>query len=134
MRPHWNGTAVGFTATFSQVSDQLLARVELSAGRLIAIEIANQADSERDVVQKVTVHMATVNLTTPSIANLDFTVAGRSAVSDHEVIGQTVLHAANAAMIIVKNTGIALSRAAVMHHDEFPTVARDRRAPDFFND
>ena len=98
------------------------------------IEIANQANSKRDIVQKVTVHMAAVYLTTPSIANLDFTVAGRSAVADHKVISETVLHAANAAMIIVKNTGIALSRAAVMHHDEFPAVACDRRTPDFFND
>jgi len=133
MRPHRNRAAISFTATFSQVTNQLLTRVELGAGWLIAVEIAYQANSKRDVVQEIAMHVATVNLTSPSIADLDFAVAGGRAVADHEMISQSILHASDPAMIIIKDACVALPRPAVVDHDEFPAIARHRRPPDLFN-
>ena len=65
-------------------------------------------------------HVAAVDLAPPTIAHFDLTVAGRSAVSDYEMIGQTVLHMANVAMVIIENRGVALPGAAVVHNDELP--------------
>lgn len=133
MGTHWNWPSVSFSAAFSQISDQLLARVELGTRRLIAVEITDQADSESNVIEKIAVHMTAVNLTAPAIAHLDFAVAGRGAVADHEMIGESILHPPDPAMVIVKHPRVALSGAAVMHHDEFPAVAGHWRPANFFD-
>ena len=133
MRPHRNRTAISFSTAFAQISDQFLARVELGAGWLNAIEIANQTDSESDVIKKIAVDMTAVDLTAPSVADLDFTIAGRGAIADYEMIRQPVLHPPHVSMVVVEHPRISLSGAAVMDNDEFPPVAGYWRPPDFFD-
>lgn len=133
MRSHWNGPAVSLPAAFPQVSDELFARIKLRFGWLITIEITDQANSQRNVVQKIAVNVTAVDLASPSIAHLDFAIAAGSAISNYEMIGQSILHTANASMVIIKHARVALPGTAVMHDDEFPTIAGYWRAPYFFN-
>jgi len=53
---------------------------------------------------------------------------------DNEVIGETVLHAANMLVVIIKDTRFALPRATVVHDNELPATPFHRRPPDRFND
>ena len=130
---HRNGAPAGAAATLPQIADQFLTSVELCARRLVSIEIAYETDAERDVVQIIAVNMAAVDLTSPSIPDFDLAIAGGCAVPDNEVIGETVLHAANMLVVIIKHTGIALPRAAIVHDNELPTTPFHRRPPDRFD-
>jgi len=97
---------------------------------LVAIEIADQTNAERDAVQVIAVHMAAVDLPTPTVADLDLAVAGRCTVSDDEMISHAVQHAANMSMVVIKDARVALARAAVVHDDELPARTRNRRTID----
>ena len=121
---------VDLAATLAQITDQFLAAIELGARGLIAIEIADQANAKRDVVQVITVHVAAVDLPAPAIAYFDFAVAGGGAVADDEMIGETVSHPANISMVIIENGRVPLSCAAVVHDNELPAGTRDGRAVD----
>ena len=70
------GASLGFAATISQVANEFLTRFKLRTRRLIPIEIAYKTNAERDVVQIIAVHMTTVDLATPAIADFDLAVAG----------------------------------------------------------
>ena len=131
MRAHHCVMRINFPATFSQIIDQLFAGLELAAGRLIAIEIAHQTNAERNVVQVITVHVSTVDLTPPTITHFDLAIAGRSAVADNEMISESVSHSAHVPVIIIENPGAALSCAAVVHNNELPAMAHHWRAIDF---
>src|SRR4051812_40636546 len=133
MRPHGNVTGLDPATTLAQISDQLLGRLELRAGWLIAIEISDKANAKRDVVQVIAVDMSAIDLPTPAIAHLDLSVARGAAVPDHEVIRQTILHPPDATVVIIKRARVALPGAAVVHDDEFPARALDRRAADRVN-
>jgi len=134
MGAHNRVMRINFPATFSQIIDQLFAGFELAARWLIAIEIAHQANPERNVVQIIAVHVSAVDLASPAIAYFDLAITGRGAVSDDKMIGQSVSHSAHVPVIIIENTGAALSCAAVMHNDELPATAHHRRAIDFASD
>ena len=123
-----------FAATLPQVTNELFARFELSASRLIAIEVANQTNSERNVVEIIAVDVATVDLPSPTVAYFDLAVAGRRSVADHKMISKPVLHSANMTMIIIEHRRVPLTRAAVVHHNELPASTRDRRAIDLCAD
>ena len=69
-------TVVELAAALSQVTNQFFATIELRAGRLVAVEIADQTNAERDVIQLITVNMAAVDLSSPPIPNFNLTVAG----------------------------------------------------------
>src|SRR5690349_11360429 len=111
MRFHDRVVIADFSTTLTEIADELFARVQFSARWLIAIEISDQTNAERDVVQIVAVHMAAVDLSTPTVSYFDLAIAGRSSVPDHKVICQTVLHPAKMSMIIVECSRIALTRA-----------------------
>ena len=130
MRPHRDLSPVDLAATFSQVADQFFARIELHARWLVAIEIADQTNAERNIVQIIAVHVAAVDLTSPAIAYFDLTVAGGSSVADHEMVCQPVLHPANMSVIIIKDARVSLPCAAVMDNNELPTTPFHRRASD----
>ena len=75
-------------------------------------------------------HVAAVDLAPPTIAHFDLAVAGRSAVSDYEMISETILHVANVAMVIIERRRVALPRAAVVHDDKLPArIAAIGRSP-----
>ena len=74
MWPHRDLAPVNFAATFAEIADEFLARIELCARRLVAIEIAYKTNPERDIVQIIAVHMTAVDLTPPSIADFDLAI------------------------------------------------------------
>lgn len=133
MRPDDGVVRIDFPAPLSQIIDQLFARLQLTARRLTAIEIAYQANAERDVVQIVAVHVPAVDLAPPAIAHFDLAVARRSAITDDEMIGEPVFHPTNMSVVIIENAGATLSRAAVVHDNELPAAAHDRRPVDFIS-
>ncbi len=123
MRAHDLGVSVALAAAFAQIADEFFAGIELRLGRLLPVKIADQANTQRDIIQIIAVHMAAVDLPPPTIADLDRAVARRGAVADDEVIGQPVPHSPHIAMVIIEGAGVALPRAAVVHDDEFPACA-----------
>jgi hypothetical protein len=125
---------IDFPAPFPQIIDQLFARLQLTARRLIAIEIAYQTNAERDVVQIVAVHVAAVDLAPPAIAHFDLAVACRSAVTDDEMIGEPIFHSANMSVVIIENTGTALACATVVYDNELPAAPHNRRPVNFVSD
>ena len=133
MWPNRNGATVRFAATFAQITDEFLARIELRLGRLIAVEIAHQTDSKGDIVQIIAVDVAAVNLSSPSIAHFDLAVATRRPIPNYEMIGQSVHHPPDMPVIIIEHSRVALAGPAIVNHDEFPAIVRDRRAPNFFD-
>ena len=133
MRPDDGVMRIDFPAAFPQIIDQLFARLQLTPRRLTAIEIANQTNAERDVVQIVAVDMPAVDLAPPAIAHFDLAVARRSPITDDEMIGEPVLHPANMPVIIIENTGAALSCATVVYDNELPATPHNRRPVDFIS-
>ena len=131
---HRNGAPLGLAATVAQVTNEFFARVELRARGLVAIKIAYQTDAERNVVQIIAVHVAAVDLTSPTIAHFDLAVAGGCSVANHEVVCKTILHPADVPMIIIKSARVTLSRAAIMHDNELPATPLHWCASDGFDD
>ena len=134
MWPHWDVAPVDLAAAFSKVANEFFARFELRACWLVAIEVSNQTNAERNVVQVIAVHMAAVDLAPPAIAHFDLAVARGRSVADHEMVGKTILHPADVPMIIIKSARVALPRAAVVHHNELPAAPFHWCASDRFDD
>ena len=102
--------------------------MQLGRRRLAPIEIADQADPERDVVQVIAMNMAAIDLAPPAIAHLDLAVSGRCPIPNDKVIGQSILHMPDVTMIIVEHLRIPLTCAAVVHDDKLPLrIAMIRR-------
>ena len=97
---------------------------------MIAVEIADQTNPERDVVQIVAVNVAAVDLSPPTVPYFDLAVAGRSSVANHEMISESVLHPAKMPVIIIERGRIPLTGSAVVHNDVLPATPRDWRAID----
>ncbi len=128
MWPHRNRAPVGLTATFSQIADEFLACVKLRARWLATIEIADQTNAKRNVIQIVTVHVPAVDLAAPAIARFNLAVSCGCSVPDHEMIGETILHPAHVPMVIIEDARVALPRAAIMHYNELPATPFHWRA------
>ncbi len=75
MRPHHQRVTIAFPAAFPQILDQFLTGIELSPGWLLPVEIADQTNPQADVVHIIAVNVAPGDLTSPTIPNLDLTVA-----------------------------------------------------------
>ena len=91
---------------------------------LVTVEIANQTNSEGDVVQIIAVDVTAIDLPAPSISYFDLSITGGGAVADDKMIGQPVSHSADMPMIVIEHARISLPRAAVMDDDEFPAITR----------
>ena len=76
MRLHDRIMIPHFSAPLTQVPNQFLTTIELGASRLIAIEIADQTNSERDVIQIIAVNVTAVNLAAPAVAHFHLAVSG----------------------------------------------------------
>ena len=127
---HRNRASLGFAAAISQVANELFTRVELRARRLVSIEITDQTNAERDIVEIIAVDMTAVDLPPPAITHFDLAVAGGCAVADDKMIGQAVLHSTDMPVIVIEDTCVALSRAAIVHDNELPPTPFHRGAPD----
>lgn len=125
MRTNNRVMRVYLSATEAKITNQFFTRFELCTRRLIAIEIANQTNTERDVVQIIAVHMSAIDLPAPASSDLDLAIIRRCAVTDDEMVRQSVRHAANVTMIVIENAGVALPRAAVVDDDVLPATTQD---------
>jgi hypothetical protein len=67
--------AIDLANTLPKVARQFLDSFELFASRLIAIKIADETNAESDVVEVIAVHVATVDLSAPSVPDFDFSIA-----------------------------------------------------------
>ena len=115
--------AIDFANPLAKVSNQLFEGQVLSLGRQVPIEVANQADPDRYVIQVVAVHMAAGKLVYPAVADFDLSIAGGSTVADYKMVSEAIRHFAYVPMVIVKDSSVALTRSAVMNDDIFPAVA-----------
>ena len=130
VRFHDRVVIVDFAAPLPKVTNQFLARVELRASRLVAIEVTDQTNPERDVVEIVAVHVTAVDLTPPAVTHFDLTIAGRRSVADYEMISESILHSADVPMVVIENGGVPLSRAAVVYDNVLPASTRNRGTVD----
>ena len=133
MRPDNGVMRIDFPAPFPQIIDQLFACFQLTARRLTAVEIAYQANAERDVVQIVAMHVPAVDLAPPTIAHFDLAVARRSAIADNEMIGEPVFHPANMSVVIIENARATLPGPTVVYDYELPAAPHNRRPVDFIS-
>ncbi len=133
MRFHDGVVIVDLAAALPQVADEFLAALELRARRLVAIEIADQTNAERDVIQVITMHMPAVDLPAPAIAHFNLAVARRCPITDDKVIRESVAHSANISVVVIEDACIALPGAAVVHDNKLPAAPLHRRTADFFD-
>ena len=125
--------AIDFSATLSQIPDQFFAGLELSACRLIPVEVADQANAKGNVVQVIAVDMAAVDLAAPAVAHFDLAVAGRSPIANDKVISKPVLHPPDMSMVIIEDSRVTLARAAIMDNNKLPTAPLNRCSADLFD-
>ena len=130
MRFHDRIMIVDLAAALAEITDQFFATIELGAGRLVTIKISDQTDAERDVVEIITVDVAAVDLSPPTVAHFDLTIPGGSSVADDKMISEPVLHSLEMSMVIIESRRVSLTRPAIVDNDELPTAAPDRRAID----
>ncbi len=119
---------IDLSAALPQIPDQFFTGLELPACRLIPVEVADQANAKSDVVQVIAVDVTAIDLAAPAITDFDFTISGRGSIPDNKMIGKTVLHAADMAVVIIKNPRAPLPRPAVVHDNELPAAPHDWRA------
>jgi len=98
----------------------------LSASRLITIEIAHETNTKRDIVHVIAVHVTTVNLPSPAIADFDLTITRGCSIANHEMIGEAIPHPPNLAMIIIKRARVSLACPAIVHDHKLPAPALNR--------
>ena len=108
------------TDTIAQIGDKFIERTKLSPGWLVTIEVADQADSDGNVVEVIARHMSAVELSRPARTDFDLAVAGGSAIADDKMVGQSVLHLTHTAMISVEDASVSLPGAAVVNDDILP--------------
>ena len=75
--------------------------------------------------------MASVDLFFPAAADFDFSVARAGAVSDDEVIGQTILHSSSFPVEAIEAGGVSLGGCGVVDDDFPPAVAVDSSMSNF---
>ena len=114
-----------FSDAGAEVGAEFIECRELVFGRHVAVQVAYEADSKSDVVEVITRDMAAIDLPDPPIAHFNFAVAGGVAISNDEVVSESVLHFADITVVEVKNAGISLAGSAVVHNDVFPTSILD---------
>ena len=134
MGPDDSITAINFSAALPQIPDQFFASLELPARRLIPVEVADQANAKGDVIQVIAVDMAAIDLAAPAIADFDFAVSSGGSIPDDEMISKSVLHAADVAVVIIKNPRAPLPSPAVVHDNESPAAPHDWRVIDLSAD
>jgi len=83
-------------------------------------KVADEADPDSDFVERFTGEVPALFLLEPARADFDLAVAGIGAVTDDEVIGHAIFHAAGLAMKIVEDFGITPAGTAVVDDDIFP--------------
>ena len=83
-------------------------------------EVADEADADSDFVERLAGEVPALFLLEPAGADFDLAVARIGAVTDDEVIGHAIFHAAGVAMKIVEDFSISPAGTAVVDDDIFP--------------
>ena len=83
-------------------------------------EVADEADADGNFVERLAGEVTSLLLLEPAGADFDLTVARIGAVTDDEVVGHAILHAAGVAVKIVEDLGIAAAGTTVVDDDVFP--------------
>ena len=83
-------------------------------------EVADEADPDSDFVESFAGEVPALFLLEPAGADFDLAVARIGAVTDDEVIGHAIFHAAGVAMKIVEDFSIPPAGTAVVDDDIFP--------------
>ena len=78
-------------------------------------------------------HVPTINLASPAIADFNLAITRRCSVADYEMIGESILHPPHMPVVIIECASVSLTRAAVMDNNELPTAPFHRRASDRVN-
>ena len=99
---------------------------------LIVIVVANQADTEGDIIEVVAMHMAAVDLALPAIANFNFAITRGGAIAYDKLVSEAIGHFTDMQMVILEGLGVALACAAVMDDDIPPPVPQDRGVVNLF--
>lgn len=119
------GLAFDLADTTTEIGAEFVECSHLILGGCVSVEIAHETDAERDVVQVVARDMAAVDLSSPPVSDFDFSIARGISIADDEVVGEAILHFANASVVDIKNPGVSLAGATVMNDDVFPASALD---------
>jgi hypothetical protein len=114
--------AIDFADPLAKVAKQLVQSLILSLGGQIPIEIADQTDPDRYIVQVIAMDMATGELAYPTVADFDLSIAGGGTVADYEMVGEAVRHLTHAPMVVIENSRISLSCPAVVDDNIFPAI------------
>ncbi len=122
--------ALGFADTIPEVGNEFLERPNLGLGGPVTIEITDEADSERNVIQVVAGDVASVELCRPAVTDLHLAVSRTMSVANNEMVSQTVLHVTNTEVVDVKDPRISLTGAAVVDNDIFPAAPSHRGSID----
>lgn len=122
--------AFNLSDTIAQIGYKFIERAKLGLGGLITIEVADQTDSDGDVVEVITGHVSAVELSRPARTDFNLAVARGPAIADDKMVGKSVLHLAHAAMIGVEDTSVSLSGSAVVNDDVLPPTFLDSRPID----
>ena len=78
--------------------------------------------------------VSAIDLRFPAWTDFDFSVAGRGAVTNDELVSQAVLHFTNVRVVVVEGFSVALACAAVVDDDIAPAAFCDRGAINFSAD
>ena len=113
--------------TIAQIGYQFIERAKLGLGGLITIEVADQTDSDGDVVEVITRHVSAVELFRPARTDFNLAVARGTAIADDKMVGKSVLHLAHAAMIRIEDASVSLPGSAVVNDDVLPPALLDSR-------
>ena len=66
--------------------------------------------------------MAAGELDYPPVANLDLAISGRGTVANDKMVGETIRHAPDMAVIVVKDPGVSLASPTIVNHNVFPPI------------
>ena len=122
--------AFNLSDTIAQIAYEFIERAKLGPGWLVTIEVADQTDSNGNVVEVITRHVSAVELFRPARTDFNLAVAGGSAIADDKMVGKSVLHLAHAAMIGIEDARVALPGSAVVNDDVLPPSFLDSRSID----
>ena len=123
-------SAFNLPNTIAQITYKFIKRAQLGLGWLVAIEVADQTDSDGDVVEVITRHVSAVELFRPARTDFNLAVARGPAIADDKMVGQSVLHLAHTAVIGVEDTSVSLPGSAVVNDDVLPPTFLDSRPID----
>ena len=111
---------------------QLVESGELLCSRFAILEIAHETDAYSSVVDGSFTYVSSADLVCPSRSYFNFPVPGISAATDDKVIGETVAHSLNVAMVVIIDSRVPRFHCAVVSHDPFPALGVDLDAASGF--